>query len=81
MTSQQFVDAFATRYNGAEPSQSGASMFASLCALASAIEAAGTLNTSAVAAELRRLRLAEFYGPPHPHAEWLPRRRLPPATA
>eukprot|EP00966_Prymnesium_polylepis_P140903 3253842-Prymnesium_polylepis.1 len=37
-------------------------MFASLCALANAIEKAGSLETSAVAEQLRSLQLIEFWG-------------------
>eukprot|EP00966_Prymnesium_polylepis_P024008 552501-Prymnesium_polylepis.1 len=57
MTSLQFADAYSAEYGGDVPSYLAASMFASLCALAVAIEQAGTLETSAVAAQLRALQL------------------------
>ena len=46
----------------ARPTNVAADMFASLCALGAAIEKAGTIETGAVAAELRALHLVEFYG-------------------
>jgi hypothetical protein len=50
-----------SRFYGDEPSHEAAAMFTSLCALAVAIEKAETLNTSAVATQLRSLVLPEFF--------------------
>jgi len=62
LTSMQFAAKYSQRFMGDTPSYHAASMFASLCALAAAIENAGTLETSAVAEQLRALSLIEFYG-------------------
>eukprot|EP00966_Prymnesium_polylepis_P276515 6388529-Prymnesium_polylepis.1 len=61
MTSQQFSEAYKSRFQ-VPPSFFAAAVFASLCALAIAIERTGTLDTDAVATQLYGLELHEFYG-------------------
>ena len=61
MTSMQFADEYAARFGGEQATYQAASAFASLCALGAAIEAAESLETSAVASQLRSLDLSEFY--------------------
>ena len=74
MTSEEFANAFEARYDD-EPGRRrvrdrhrrrelllGAAQFAAAVALADAIQTAGTLDTEAVAAELRAQDLTEFYG-------------------
>jgi len=61
-TSQEFADRFRQRYHGAEVAYQGAAQFAAACALVAAIEAADALDTEAVAAALRELKITEFYG-------------------
>ena len=60
MTSSQFSDTFHSYY-GVPPGYEGASTFAVLAVLCAAIEAAGTLEKTAVAQKLRELQLREFY--------------------
>ena len=54
-TSQYFLQMYESQNPGTEPLYQGASMFASLCALATAMEDAGSLTTEEVRS--RRLRV------------------------
>lgn len=60
-TSARFARGY-EELGAAPPEYRGASMFAALCALCAAIEAAGTTQPEAVAAALRATDLSEFYG-------------------
>jgi len=62
MTSADFAARYAARHNEAEVSYHGASAFGGVAALVAAIEAAGTLETEAVAQQLAASSLREFYG-------------------
>ena len=62
MTSEEFASAFEARYDDVAVPYQGASQFAAAVALADAIQKAGTLDTQAVAAQLRVQDLTEFYG-------------------
>jgi branched-chain amino acid transport system substrate-binding protein len=62
MTSIEFFERFKARFGGDEVAYQGAAQFGAGCALVRAIESAGSLGTKEVAAELRALKLAEFYG-------------------
>lgn len=66
-TSAQYAAEFAAAFDEegaiADNNFVGAATFAGLCALADAIERAGTLETAAVAAALNASRLVEFYAP------------------
>ena len=63
MTSAEFSSEFAALVDShVYPSYHAAAAAAALVALFEAIERAGSLNTSAVAAELRSMQLQEFYG-------------------
>ena len=62
LSSSEFADMFRARFDGAEVSYNGAAQFAAACALGAAIEAADSVETAAVRAQLERLTLDEFYG-------------------
>ena len=62
MTSEEFASAYEARYDDVTVPYQGASQFAAAVALADAIQKAGTLDTEAVAAQLRVQDLTEFYG-------------------
>ena len=61
-TSTDFHSAYTRRYPGAHVGYTGASAFASVVALAHAIELAGTVQTARVLDALGRMDLTEFYG-------------------
>jgi len=61
LTSAEFVDRFAERFDGAKPSYHGAAQFGVGISLVKAIENAASLDPNLVAAELRTLNLPEFY--------------------
>lgn len=63
LTSEEFSRHFDELYFPSSLSYLGATGFVALCVLGSAIEQAGTLDTSAVAAALRSMSLTEFYSP------------------
>ena len=62
LTSLEFVDAYADRYDETV-SYHGAATYAAACALLRAIETSHSLETSKVAQALRTLDLSEFFGP------------------
>ena len=62
MTSAEFSERYRARSGGNKVSYKGAAQFGAACALVSAIEAAGTVDTAAVAAKMRTQTLSEFYG-------------------
>ena len=61
-TAAQFVEAYAAEYGGDTPVYQGASFFGGMAALGAAIEAAGTLETEAVASQLRSLDMFDVFG-------------------
>jgi len=62
MTSGEFAQWYRAAYNGEEPNEQAAGVFAAGLVLVRAIELAGSIQTHAVAAEVRRMRVEEFYG-------------------
>lgn len=62
LTSDDFYQRYADAYDGTEVTYHGAANFAAACALADAVERAGSLSASAVAAALETSTLQEFYG-------------------
>ena len=64
MTSAEYLDRYETR-TGEKPSYHGPASFSAACALAAAIEAAGSLEATDVAAGLRSLNMQElgFFSP------------------
>ena len=63
LTSSEFASRFASRYGADAPlTYQGAGAFGGASALAAAIEAAGTLETQAVARQMYGLQFDEFYG-------------------
>ena len=61
-TAAQFSAAYAAENAGEVPAYQGASFFGGMAALGAAIEAAGTLETDAVAAQLRSLDMFDVFG-------------------
>jgi hypothetical protein len=62
MTSAEFSERYKAHSGGKSVTYQGAAQFGAACALVSAIEAAGTVDTQAVASKLRSQTLKEFYG-------------------